>query len=123
MPFSPSFSMSITPSNFLSIFTGSNRVDKDCEVKTPHKEAHRVWDNDDAPVEAEADACAEDDVDEGETDSRVESEVGKTEHVILGTDYPGRIGMDSSSPSVVPFCRPVLRFSGSCLGKSPGLES
>ena len=118
MPHLSSLSMSMTLSNFLSISTGSNHEANDCEVKTPHIEEHKVW-NDDAAVETEANACADDDVDEDETDDHVEVEVGNTELVIIGIDYPGRIGMDSSVPSVVPRCRPVLRFSGSCLGKSP----
>ena len=83
MPFSSSISMSI----ILSICPASNHESNDCEVKTPYKEEHRVW-NDDAPVEAEADACADDDVDEDETDSRAEIEVGKDELVKVATDSP-----------------------------------
>ena len=64
--------MSIT----LSIFTGCNHEANDCEVKTPHKEEHRDW-NDDTPVEAEADAFADDDVDEGQTDSASKVESAK----------------------------------------------
>ena len=72
---------------------------------------------------AAEDARADDDVEEGETDSRVESDVGKMKLAMIDTDSPGGMGMDSSVPSVVLLCRPVLRFSGSCLGKSPGIEN
>ena len=72
MPHLSSLSMSIT----LLIFPGSNHEANDCEVKAPHKEEHGVW-NDDAPDEAEADACAEDNEGEDETDSHGEFEIGK----------------------------------------------
>ena len=59
MPSSPSLSMSATSSNFLTISTGLNHVDKDCEVKTPQKEERRVRNND-APVGAQDNVCVED---------------------------------------------------------------
>ena len=114
---SSSFSMSIIP----SIFSASNHEANVGEIKTPHKEEQTAC-NDKTPVGAEADACAEDEVDESETDSCGESEVGKTEPVNLGMHYSGRIGMGSSVSCFVLLCRPVFRFSGSCLGKGPGSE-
>ena len=51
------------------------------------------------PDATELKSCAEDEVDENETDSFGEGEVGKTELVNLGMEYSVGIGMDSSVSS------------------------
>ena len=129
-----SFAMSITLSNFLSISTGSNHEANDCEVKTPHIEEHRVW-NDDAPVEPEANACADDDPvgDDANACAVIDvngivETIGTVFAQVSSITFPSGTVFAKISfitfPSSMPFpCRPVLRFSGSCLGKSPGLKN